>query len=148
MKFNKEVNIKIIPDYVIKEPISTEEEVEINIMVEDKGGYHLNEGEGDITLTSGGAMNWQMYQTKYPNQITGVQLMRLWVTQMMTQMVNNKAFINEAVDEPRFDITDEEKEVFAGIIKKLTKELNDCLEKSDKTMITNKKKEFKFGENE
>ena len=65
--------------------------------------------------------------------------MRIWACQLVTQMVNNKAYVNEVGDEPKFNITDEEREVFIGMIKKIHEGLNDCLEKSAESMVINKK---------
>ena len=65
--------------------------------------------------------------------------MRIWACQLVTQMVNNKAYVNEISDEPKFDMSDKEKEISISVMKKLQEGLNDCLEKSTKSIVMNKK---------
>ena len=140
MKYDKPINIKITPSYRIKEPL-TEEEKQTHIESTTRLGGMLDVSYLNVKqLSSGGRMDWAMYANQdYINQSTCVQLMRIWTCQMVTQMVNNKAYVNEIGDEPKFNITDEEKEVFFGVMKKLGVGLNDSLEKSSESMVVNKK---------
>jgi hypothetical protein len=140
MRYDKPINIKITPSYRIKEPL-TEEEQQTHFETTTRLGGMVDGSSLDVKqLSSGGRMDWGMYTNQdYINQTTCVQLMRIWTCQMVTQMVNNKAYVNEIGDEPKFNITDEEKEVFFGIMKKLNMGLNDSLEKSSESMVTNRK---------
>ena len=77
-----------------------------------------------------------------------VHLMRLWTLQMVTQMVNEKAFVNEIHSEPKFEISEEDKELFLKTITKMTEVLNDELEKVNDSVVIKKKNKFNFTENE
>ena len=144
MKFEKPFHIKLQPYYVISEPTTEEESVERDLTTQELGGLTSIRGEResqeDIMVRSGGRMDWNLFNESNGHKPSvNIQLMRLWTCQMVIQMVNNKSYVNEIDDEPKFDITDEEREIFEGIMYKLTKGLNDCLEKSAESMVTNKK---------
>jgi len=142
MKFNKPISIRITPHYNIKEPITEEERLIKQLETENLGGLNtadpLPNEDGEL-FTSGGRMDWGIYQNPDYNLTAPVQLMRIWACQLVTQMVNNKAHVNEIKDEPTFDISDEEREVYTKIIEKIHIGLNDCLEKSAESMVINKK---------
>tara|TARA_R110002020_G_scaffold73616_4_gene188858 strand:- start:11171 stop:11623 length:453 start_codon:yes stop_codon:yes gene_type:complete len=144
MKFEKPFHIKLQPYYVISEPTTEEESVERDLTTQELGGLTSIRGEResqeDIMVRSGGRMDWNLFNESNGHKPSvNIQLMRLWTCQMVIQMVNNKSYVNEIDDEPKFDITDEEREIFEGIMHKLTEGLNDCLEKSAESMVTNKK---------
>ena len=148
MKFEKPINIRIIPNYVIKEPITVDEHLTYIESTENLGGVITRNDVGrderdiqeEVIMKSGGRMEWALYTNPdYIQQTTPVQLMRIWACQLVTQMVNNKAYVNEVSDEPKFDISDKEKEIFISVMKKLNEGLNDCLEKSTKSIVMNKK---------
>jgi hypothetical protein len=144
MKFEKPFHIKLQPYYAIKEPTTEEESAERDLSTQELGGLTSITGEResqeDIMARSGGRMDWNLFNESNGHKpAVNIQLMRLWTCQMVTQMVNNKSYVNEIDDEPKFDITDEEREIFEGIMYKLTEGLNDCLEKSAESMVTNKK---------
>ena len=148
MKFEKPINIRIIPNYVIKEPITVDEHLTYIESTENLGGVITRNDVGrderdiqeEVIMRSGGIMEWALYTNPdYIQQTTPVQLMRIWACQLVTQMVNNKAYVNEVSDEPKFDISDKEKEIFISVMKKLNEGLNDCLEKSTKSIVMNKK---------
>jgi hypothetical protein len=147
MKFNKPIDIRVTPDYDINEPISEEEVIVSRARVNGLGGLNSetnycddDSGEQKMILQSGGRMDWGLHRNShYSNPVTSIQLMRLWTCQMVTQMVNNKAYVNEISDEPKFDVTDEEREIVLNVMKKLGQGLNDCLEKSTESMVINKK---------
>ena len=144
MKFEKPFHIKLQPYYAIKEPTTEEESAERDLSTQELGGLTSIRGEResqeDIMVRSGGRMDWNLFNESNGHKpAVNIQLMRLWTCQMVTQMVNNKSYVNEIDDEPKFDITDEEREIFEGIMHKLTAGLNDCLEKSAESMVTNKK---------
>jgi len=147
MKFEKPINIRIIPNYVIKEPITVDEHLTYIESTENLGGVITRNDVGrderdiqeEVIMRSGGRMEWALYTNPDYIQTTPVQLMRIWACQLVTQMVNNKAYVNEVSDEPKFDISDKEKEIFISVMKKLNEGLNDCLEKSTKSIVLNKK---------
>jgi hypothetical protein len=70
--------------------------------------------------------------------------MRLWATQMVTQMVNGRAHTNEIHSEPDFNISDDHKEIFYDIITKITNALHDELEDSTNSIVLKKKNRLKF----
>ena len=148
MKFEKPINIRIIPNYVIKEPITVDEHLTYIESTENLGGVITRNDVGrderdiqeEVITRSGGRMEWALYKSPdYIQQTTPVQLMRIWACQLVTQMVNNKAYVNEVSDEPKFDMSDKEKEISISVMKKLQEGLNDCLEKSTKSIVLNKK---------
>ena len=146
MKFNKPINIQINPEYAIKEECTEEDMILLRETSDNLGGItaepnYIEDDSGEKKIVrSGGRFDWGLYTNPhYQNATTTIQLMRLWTCQMVTQMVNNKAYVNEIGDEPKFNITDEEKEVFFGVISRLIDGLNDCLEKSGESMVMNKK---------
>jgi len=100
-------------------------------------------------VRSGGKMDWNLF-----NESTGVKpevnvhLMRLWTLQMVTQMVNEKAYVNEIHSEPKFEILEEDKEIMLRVINKMNDVIHNDLEKTNDSIITKKKSKFNFNENE
>ena len=74
--------------------------------------------------------------------------MRLWSLQLVTQMINEKAYTNEIHSEPKFEILEEDKEIMLKTIHKMNDVINDDLEKTNNSIITKKKNKFNFTENE
>lgn len=154
MKFEKPFHIKIQPYYCIKEPTnesavdtmirSTESVGGQNIIIDESGDQ-----EETMLVRSGGRMDWNLFhETNGHKPEVNVHLMRLWTLQMVTQMVNEKAFVNEIHSEPKFEISEEDKELFLKTITKMTEVLNDELEKVNNSVVIKKKNKFNFTENE
>jgi hypothetical protein len=145
MRFKKGFGIVLEPDYNIKEVVSEEEQRE-------KGNYW--EVWEDNDLSNGGSFRWTLATiTDKPIQeeFTGtvpVQLMRLWAVQMTSQLINNNAHVELHDDEPKFNITDEERIAVDAVLKKLYRGLNESLEDSAYSVITKRMKKFNFNENE
>jgi hypothetical protein len=145
MKFEKPINIRIIPNYVIKELVTVDEHLTYMESTENLGGVITGRDDNrdiqeEVIMRSGGRMEWALYTNPdYIQQTIPIQLMRIWASQLVTQMVNNRAYVNEISDEPKFDISDKEKEIFISVMKKLYEGLNDCLEESTKSIVVNKK---------
>jgi|TARA_R110000772_G_scaffold206968_1_gene317529 hypothetical protein len=145
MKFKKGFGIVLEPDYNIKEKVSEEEQRE-------KGNYW--EVSEDNDLSSGGSFRWTLATiTDRPIQeeFTGtvpVQLMRLWAVQMTSQLIDNNAHVELHDDEPKFNITNEEKKVIHDVLSKLYKGLNESLEDSAYSVVTKRMKKFNFNEND
>ena len=145
MKFEKPINIRIIPNYVIKEPVTVDEHLTYMESTKNLGGVITGRDDNrdireEVIMRSGGRMEWALYTNPdYIQQTIPIQLMRIWASQLVTQMVNNRAYVNEISDEPKFDISDKEKEIFISVMKKLHEGLNDCLEESTKSIVVNKK---------
>ena len=143
MKFKKGFGIVLEPDYNIKEKVSEEEQRE-------KGNYW--EVSEDNDLSSGGSFRWTLATiTDRPIQeeFTGtvpVQLMRLWAVQMTSQLIDNNAHVELHDDEPKFNITDEEKKVIASVLSKLYCGLNESLEDSSYSVVNKRIKKFNFNE--
>ena len=154
MKFDKPFHIKIQPFYAIKEPISQREREERIIGTNNLGGQNIliDESDGNentTALVNGGRMGWYLFHEPNGHKPeVNVHLMRLWTLQMVTQMVNEKAFVNEIHSEPKFEIPEEDKELFLKTIEKMTLTLNDELEKANDSIITKKKNTFSFAEDE
>ena len=74
--------------------------------------------------------------------------MRLWSLQLVTQMINQKAYTNEIYSEPKFEILEEDKEIMLKTIHKMNSVIHDDLEKTNNSIITKKKNKFNFTENE
>jgi hypothetical protein len=127
MKFKKGFGVILEPDYNIKEKVSEEEQRE-------KGNYW--EVWEDNDLSNGGSFRWTLTTiTDKPIQeeFTGtvpVQLMRLWAVQMTSQLINNNAHVELHDDEPKFDVTDEERIAVDAVLNKLYRGLNESLEDS------------------
>jgi hypothetical protein len=67
---------------------------------------------------------------------------------MVTQMVNEKAYVNEIHSEPKFEILEEDKEIMLRVINKMNDVIHNDLEKTNDSIITKKKSKFNFNENE
>ncbi len=145
MKFKKGFGVILEPDYNIKEKVSEEEQRE-------KGNYW--EIWEDNDLSNGGSFRWTLTTiTDRPIQeeFTGtvpVQLMRLWAVQMTSQLINNNAHVELHDDEPKFDVTDEEKIAVDAVLAKLYRGLNESLEDSSYSVVNKRIKKFNFNENE
>ena len=145
MKFKKGFGVILEPDYNIKEKVSEEEQRE-------KGNYW--EVSEDNDLSSGGSFRWTLTTiTDKPIQeeFTGtvpVQLMRLWAVQMTSQLIDNNAHVELHDDEPKFNITNEEKKVIHDVLSKLYKGLNESLEDSAYSVVKKRMKKFNFNEND
>ena len=145
MKFKKGFGVILEPDYNIKEEVSEEEQRE-------KGNHW--EVWDDNNLSNGGSFRWTLTTiTDKPIQeeFTGtvpVQLMRLWAVQMTSQLINNNAHVELHDDEPKFDVTDEEKITVDSVLAKLYRGLNESLEDSAYSVVTKRMKKFNFNENE
>lgn len=145
MKFKKGFGVILEPDYNIKEEVSEEEQ-------RQKGNYW--EVWDDNNLSNGGSFRWTLTTiTDKPIQeeFTGtvpVQLMRLWAVQMTSQLINNNAHVELHDDEPKFDVTDEEKITVDAVLAKLYRGLNESLEDSAYSVVTKRMKKFNFNENE
>tara|TARA_R110002126_G_scaffold212420_1_gene359023 strand:+ start:376 stop:813 length:438 start_codon:yes stop_codon:yes gene_type:complete len=145
MKFKKGFGVILEPDYNIKEEVSEEEQRE-------KGNHW--EVWDDNNLSNGGSFRWTLTTiTDKPIQeeFTGtvpVQLMRLWAVQMTSQLINNNAHVELHDDEPKFDVTDEEKITVDAVLAKLYRGLNESLEDSAYSVVTKRMKKFNFNENE
>ncbi len=145
MKFKKGFGVILEPDYNIKEKVSEEEQRE-------KGNYW--EVWEDNDLSNGGSFRWTLTTiTDRPIQeeFTGtvpVQLMRLWAVQMTSQLINNQAHVELHDDEPKFDVTDEEKIAVDAVLAKLYRGLNESLEDSSYSVVNKRIKKFNFNENE
>jgi len=145
MKFKKGFGVILEPDYNIKEKVSEEEQIQ-------KGNYW--EVWEDNDLSNGGSFRWTLTTiTDKPIQeeFTGtvpVQLMRLWAVQMTSQLINNNAHVELHDDEPKFDVTDEERIAVDAVLNKLYRGLNESLEDSAYSVVTKRMKKFNFNENE
>ena len=145
MKFKKGFGVILEPDYNIKEVVSEEEQ-------RQKGNYW--EVWGDNDLSNGGSFRWTLTTiTDRPIQeeFTGtvpVQLMRLWAVQMTSQLINNNAHVELHDDEPKFDVTDEERIAVDAVLNKLYRGLNESLEDSAYSVVKKRRKKFNFNENE
>jgi len=145
MKFKKGFGVILEPDYNIKEVVSEEEQ-------RQKGNYW--EVWGDNDLSNGGSFRWTLTTiTDRPIQeeFTGtvpVQLMRLWAVQMTSQLIHNNAHVELHDDEPKFDVTDEERIAVDAVLNKLYRGLNESLEDSAYSVVKKRRKKFNFNENE
>ena len=105
-------------------------------------------------MSNGGSFRWTLTTiTDRPIQeeFTGtvpVQLMRLWAVQMTSQLINNNAHVELHDDEPKFDVTDEERIAVDSVLNKLYRGLNESLEDSAYSVVTKRMKKFNFNENE
>ena len=152
MKFEKPFHIKIQPYYSINEPSDLDEVASMGEVSKSFGGLDLHflnyedELDPDSKIyRSGGRMDWRLYnENESQKPEINVHLMRLWVLQMVTQMVNEKAFVNEIHSEPKFHINEEDKKTFLNIIVKMTNNLHTELEKETESIIRMKKYKFNF----
>ena len=144
MKFEKPFHIKVQPYYNIKEPTTERENAETTLNVRKLGGITSTgerpEGEEVEMVRSGGKMDWNLFnESNGSKPEVNIHLMRLWTLQMVTQMVNEKAYTNEVHSEPKFEIPEEDKEIMLKTIQKMNCVIHDELEKSAESMVTNKK---------
>ena len=145
MKFKKGFGVILEPDYNIKEKVSEEEQIQ-------KGNYW--EVWEDNDLSNGGSFRWtlttitdRLIQEEFTGTVP-VQLMRLWAVQMTSQLINNNAHVELHDDEPKFDVTDEERIAVDAVLNKLYRGLNESLEDSAYSVVTKRMKKFNFNENE
>ena len=153
MKFEKPFHIKVQPYYVIKEPITEKEGAERDLAIRELGGLtsvgEIAEGEEVEIIRSGGKMDWNLFnESNGSKPEVNIHLMRLWTLQMVTQMVNEKAYTNEIHSEPKFEILEEDKEIMIRTIKKMNDVIHNDLEKTNNSLITKKKNKFNFTKNE
>ena len=151
MEFKKPFHIKIQPYYVIKEPTTEEEKAERDLTTRELGGLITEgerpEGENVTILRTGGRMDWNLFQEPNGHKPeVNIHLMRLWSLQLVTQMINEKAYTNEIHSEPKFEILEEDKEIMLKTIHKMNDVINDDLEKTNNSIITKKKNKFNFTE--
>ena len=93
-------------------------------------------------------MDWNLFnESNGGKPQNNLHLMRIWTLQMVTQMVNEKAYTNEFHSEPKFGVSEEDKNIVLKTIRKMTNILNDELEKTSNSLITKKKNKFNFSEN-
>jgi hypothetical protein len=148
MKFNKPFHIKLQPNYLIKEPMNYHEIELHNENTKKLGGINIIDGdteEYESILRSGGRMDWSLYTEPNTHKpIVNVSLMRIWALQLVTQMVNEKAYVNELVSEPKFNIDEENKKIYLEVMSKMTKVLHDELESVSDEMVIKKKNKFTF----
>ena len=94
-------------------------------------------------------MDWNLFnESNGSKPEVNIHLMRLWTLQMVTQMVNEKAYTNEIHSEPKFEILEEDKEIMIRTIKKMNDVIHNDLEKTNNSLITKKKNKFNFTKNE
>lgn len=153
MEFKKPFHIKIQPYYVIKEPTTEEEKAERDLTTRELGGLITEgerpEGENVTILRTGGRMDWNLFQEPNGHKPeVNIHLMRLWSLQLVTQMINEKAYTNEIHSEPKFEIPEEDKEIMLKTIQKMNVVIHDELEEVNNLAITKKKNKFNFTENE
>lgn len=151
MKIEKPFHIKLKPNYAINEPSSLDEVDVITETSEELGGIGPRlkyDGELDPEskiYRSGGRMDWFLYsEPDSQKPEVNIQLMRIWALQMVTQMANEKAYVNEIHSEPKFDIKEEDKEILFNIIISMTEVLHKELEKQLDTVVKMKKHKFNF----
>ena len=152
MKFEKPFHIKVQPYYNIKEPTTERENAETILNVRKLGGITSTgerpEGEEVEMVRSGGKMDWNLFnESNGSKPEVNIHLMRLWTLQMVTQMVNEKAYTNEIHSEPKFEILEEDKEIMIRTIKKMNDVIHNDLEKTNNSLITKKKNKFNFTKN-
>ncbi len=153
MKFEKPFHIKVQPYYVIKEPTTEEESVECGLSTQKLGGLttmgERPEGENVTMVRTGGRIDWSLFQEPNSHKPEiNIHLMRLWALQLVTQMINEKAYVNEIHSEPKFEIPEEDKEIMLKAIQKMNSVIHDELEEVNNLAITKKKNKFNFTENE
>ena len=152
MKFEKPFHIKLKPTYCINEPTNYHEIELHNENAKKLGGINTIDGdteEYESILRSGGRMDWSLYNEPDSHKPEiNVNLMRIWAVQLVTQMINEKAYVNEIISEPKFNVSEDDKDVFLEIIENMTKVLHDELEDVSDSMILKKKNKFKFTEDE
>lgn len=151
MKFEKPFHIKLQPYYNIKEPTTEEENNEHELNVRELGGLttirERPEAENVEMVRTGGRMDWSLFQEPNGHKPeVNLHLMRLWSLQLVTQMINEKAYVNEIHSEPKFEIAEEDKEIILKTILKMNDVIHDELERDSNSIITKKKNKFNFNE--
>jgi hypothetical protein len=112
-------------------------------------GVQINyEGELDPNskiYRSGGRMDWSLYnEPDSQKPEINIQLMRIWALQMVTQMINEKAYVNEIASEPKFNIDEEDKNTFLNVIVEMTENLHKEMENQLDSVVRMKKYKFNF----
>jgi hypothetical protein len=154
MKFEKPFHIKLKPTYCINEPSDFREMSVINETTKDLGGIKLNVDENELNpdynmYRSGGRMDWSLYsEPDSQKPEINIQLMRIWALQMVTQMINEKAYVNEIHSEPKFNISEDDKNIFLDIIVEMTNNLHKELEIQTDSVVRLKKYKFNFENDE
>lgn len=150
MKFDKPFHIKLQPFYVIKEPTDMDELESFNEISNKLGGIGsvrvLDEINSDQEIyRSGGRMDWNLYaEPDSQKPEINVNLMRIWALQLVTQMINEKSFVNEIHSEPKFNINEEDKKTFLDTIVTMTNNLHDEIEKTFDSLVLKRKNNFNF----
>ena len=142
-KYDKPFHVRLVPDWNVREVITEEESARRVESTKELGGMHNSEGEytENSTITaSGGRFDWQLYREDGTHkEMVNVQLMRTWTVTMITQMINDKAFTNEADAGIEFGLSDEERNITLSVMQKLHDRLNDEITKADESLVLNKK---------
>jgi hypothetical protein len=151
MKIDKPFHIRIQPDYLVNEPMTERDRETTTEMTERLGGIVFIEGEEteDTTFTrTGGRIDWFMFNEPESNKPEiNVNIMRIWALQLVTQMVNDKSYVNEIQSEPKFGVNEEEKETFLKVIVDMTKVLHKELNTSIESVVIKNKPYFNFTKN-
>lgn len=151
MKIDKPFHIRIQPNYFVNEPVIESDKETFREMTEKLGGINIINGEEteDTTLLrTGGRMDWYMFNEPNSNKPEiNVNMMRIWALQMVTQMINGKAYVNEIHSEPDFGISEEEKENFLNVVVDMTEVLHKELTTNIESMVIKKKTNFNFTKN-
>ena len=151
MKLEKPFHIRINPHYCINEPSSIDEVDTIQNLSKDLGGLGVQLNyEGELNpeskiYRSGGRMDWSLYnEPDSQKPEINIQLMRIWALQMVTQMINEKAYVNEIHSEPKFNINEEDKNTFLNVIVEMTDTLHKEMEDQLDSVVRMKKYKFNF----
>ncbi len=161
MKFKKPFYLSLTPYYVlgdmgddtVRDEITElrADEIANGVSYDDLVNHVVEAGgeteDGKVIFT-GGRFDWQLvnvgdvYNGPDRNHIVDVQLMRLWAIQLFTQMVADKAYINEVKSEPKFELSEEEKTLLNKITTKMNLVLSKELLNIQNSFINKRKMRF------
>lgn len=145
MKFNEPLMVKIDLDYSVFEETAVDNSgIDIDIPNDPRFSSRIDMDENDPRYGTfcGGQMDWFLLQ--YPEEhqvdpIMKIQLMRIWVTQMYTQMAAGLSFTNEVDTTIKTNLTEEELDMLATINTKVIAGVYEEMWNLEKSLVKKKK---------
>jgi len=135
MKFRESFDVKLTPFIDVREPAF------------DDNGEPLLDDNGDQMLKMGGRIDWSLYRKEGVSDgehMAFVELLRIFSLQNTILLLKNKAYVNEYVNEPKFDISKEEMETVMSVIDRILPDLYQRLYETEGDFIKKEKKLTNF----
>lgn len=135
MKFRESFDVRITPFIDVNEPAF------------DEHGEPVLDDNGDQMLKVGGKFDWALFKNENltnNEHAKFIELLRLFNLQNTVSLLKNEAYVNEVVNEPKFDISKEEMETVMRVIDRILPDLYQRLYDTEGDFIKKEKKLTNF----